>query len=745
MNLLLSILIPLCGYYPTDTISVDTVGIQAPIKTSSSLQEEPVASTSFSLSQIDNLQISSVKDVSATAPNFFQPKYGSRITSTIYIRGFGSRIDQPAVGLMIDNVPIMNKNAFDFDFFDIRRIDVLRGPQGTLYGRNSNGGIMNIYTLSPMVWQGLRIKTEFDSEFSTKASVSYYSKPKDNFGYSVAAAASYNEGFFTNEYSGEQCDGGSSYSGRVKLHWLPNTRWSVENSTSVNYVDEGGYAYHQTDAYDLYIYDILPISYNDECGYQRFTLIDGLVAKRTGKRADLALVTSYQFLSDDLLLDNDFTSWSYFTLHQIQREHNVTQEVLLARHDKSKQWQWTTGMFAFGKMLNIESPVTFKRDGIEQLILKNANKGLHSTFPNNNLEIADSSFVIACDLAIPTYGAALYHESHWKIKHWKLTAGIRADFEYSQMDYNESCDVDYRFDLTMTNYKNIRSEFVGTEKLSSLELLPKISAQYFFNSGSVYATFANGYKAGGFNTQIFSDIMQPIMMNSIMDDLGVSFSSESAGAQSAAATTYKPETNYNFEVGAKYQKKSFAGTLALFWIEGVDQQITVLPEGNGVGRKMSNAGRTRSRGVECSAHYTLHNWSFSADCGFTDACYRNYQYNDTVNYAGNHVPYAPTSTIAAQAKYVWNVSRKLVDNVHFSLQYRGIGKIYWNDDNSLSQPLYSLFSAQIQCKKDNFTFGLFCKNLTDTQYYTFYFKSIGRSFYAEGTPRVIGINCNLTI
>ena len=123
MNILLNILIPLLVYSPTDTVVVDTVAIQAPIKMASSLQEQPVAATSFTLSAIDNLQISSVKDVSATVPNFFQPKYGSRITSTIYIRGFGSRIDQPAVQLMIDNVPIMNKNAFDFDFFDIRRIE----------------------------------------------------------------------------------------------------------------------------------------------------------------------------------------------------------------------------------------------------------------------------------------------------------------------------------------------------------------------------------------------------------------------------------------------------------------------------------------------------------------------------------------------------------------------------------------------------------------------------------------------
>ncbi len=79
------------------------------------------------------------------------------------MRGFGSRIDQPVVGVNVDDVPYMNKNAYDFDFYDIRRIELLRGPQGTLYGRNTSGGVMNISTLSPMVWQGARLSAEYSS------------------------------------------------------------------------------------------------------------------------------------------------------------------------------------------------------------------------------------------------------------------------------------------------------------------------------------------------------------------------------------------------------------------------------------------------------------------------------------------------------------------------------------------------------------------------------------------------------
>ncbi|MBP5583386.1 MAG: Plug domain-containing protein, partial [Bacteroidales bacterium] len=143
---------------PSDTIvDIGLVTVSASIKNLGETDELALASSSFNLKEIESKNLNSVKDASISVPNFYQPKYGSHITSSIYIRGFGSRIDQPAMGLVIDNVPIMNKNAFDFDFLDIRRISVLRGPQGTLYGRNSNVGVMDIHTISPLAWPGTKI------------------------------------------------------------------------------------------------------------------------------------------------------------------------------------------------------------------------------------------------------------------------------------------------------------------------------------------------------------------------------------------------------------------------------------------------------------------------------------------------------------------------------------------------------------------------------------------------------------
>ncbi len=144
---------------PDTILSLDEVSVTA-IKQSADMRRLPVASTVVGASEVERLNIVTMKDVSEVAPNFYIPDYGSRMTSSIYVRGIGARIDQPVVGLNVDNVPFMNKDNYDFDLVDIERIEILRGPQSTLYGRNTMGGLINIYTLSPMRYQGLRVMGE---------------------------------------------------------------------------------------------------------------------------------------------------------------------------------------------------------------------------------------------------------------------------------------------------------------------------------------------------------------------------------------------------------------------------------------------------------------------------------------------------------------------------------------------------------------------------------------------------------
>ena len=113
-------------------------------KWDSKLFEFPGSISYLNTGNLDEMNIRSVKDISTVVPNLFIPDYGSKLISSAYIRGIGSRINSPAVGLYVNNVPYLDKSAFDFDFIDIASIEVLKGPQGTLYGRNTMAGLVNI-------------------------------------------------------------------------------------------------------------------------------------------------------------------------------------------------------------------------------------------------------------------------------------------------------------------------------------------------------------------------------------------------------------------------------------------------------------------------------------------------------------------------------------------------------------------------------------------------------------------------
>ena len=620
---------------PVDTLyrDIEQVEITASLK-SDNTRSMPISATSMSMLKLEQRGISSVKELSAIAPNFYQPDYGSSITSSIYVRGFGSRIDQPVLGVVVDGVPLMNKNVYDFDFYDIRRVELLRGPQGTLYGRNTSGGVMNITTLSPLWWQGCRGMLEYSTLTSYRASAAYYGHPTDKFGVSVAAYFNHGGGHFRNTYTDEMCDRGNNASLRLRLEWLLGKGWSLDNTLTAGYTREGGYAYHHYNPETKLCEDV---AYNDPSGYERLAITEGFVAKYVGKRVQLSSVTSYQYLDDTMTLDQDFSPRSMFTMQQMQREHTFTEEFVIRNANRDARWQWLSGAFLFAKWLDMSSPVTFKEDGINDLILGNINKGIHSVFPDNNMLFGTDSFVIASDFTIPTYGAALYHQSRYRLDRWTLTAGIRFDLEYTSMDYNSNATVPYCFDLTMTYYEDMYTEFKGHEKQLFFEVLPKIAAEYDTGIGSVYGTITRGYKSGGFNTQIFSDILQAKMMNDMMSALGLELDSATGTTtyDSASATRYKPETSWNFEIGTHLRPLVGLNVDAsLFWIECFDQQVTVLPAGKSTGRMMSNAARARSFGVELSAEYGYKGFTLRGDYGYTNARFR--EYNDGIgDYAGN--------------------------------------------------------------------------------------------------------------
>ena len=160
MSILLAILFSLFTPDVSDslrTTDIEEIVIVSTPKENQRLRQQPVSSTSLSQDAMRERGIKGIKDFSATAPNLFIPDYGSNLTTAMYVRGVGSRIGTPAVALYVDGVPQVSAAGYDFNFANVDRVDVLRGPQSTLYGRNSMGGVIRVFTKNPMQYQGTDI------------------------------------------------------------------------------------------------------------------------------------------------------------------------------------------------------------------------------------------------------------------------------------------------------------------------------------------------------------------------------------------------------------------------------------------------------------------------------------------------------------------------------------------------------------------------------------------------------------
>jgi outer membrane receptor protein involved in Fe transport len=732
----------LCGYAATaapstaefvdSVISLQEVSVTAIKEVAGTRSSQTMSRTAIDGRSLERLNIEEMKKVSALAPNFYMPDYGSRMTSSIYVRGLGARIDQSVVGLNVDNVPFLNKNSYDFDVTDIARIEVLRGPQSTLYGRNTMGGVVNIYTLSPMAYHGLRALLEYGSRNTMKISAGYYFKVGGYGAMSVTADYGRSDGFFRNLYNGLKIDGEQHGGVRWKSVWRISDAFMVENTAAVQLNKQGGYPYMRAGESS--------VNYNDTCFYNRAAVSDGLTWRYVGKRVELSGITSFQYLSDNMTLDQDFTTADYFTLTQRQHEWAITQDVVAKGHVGS-HYRWMGGLFGFYKRMNMNAPVTFKRYGISELIEKYRNAA-NSYYP---VSWSDDSFVLGSRFVMPTYGAAIYHNSTFEYGRFELSAGLRLDVERSQMSYNSDCSTGYViYDMTGTtpiiyDTRAVEIHDTGDMHKSFVELLPKVGVSYRLpmpSASNVYVSVSKGYKAGGYNTQMFSDVLQQRLMG--LMGLAMNYKIEDV-------VSYKPEKSWNYEVGAHIAclNERIFTDIAAFYIDCRNQQMTKFPAGMTTGRIMANAGRTRSRGIECQVGARPNDrWQVDVSYGFTDARFMDFD-DGKQDYAGRRIPYAPKHTLFAGATYTQPVVWSWLQSVSLNAHLRGVGSIYWDDANTVSQPFYTRLGASLKFMTNHYSVDLWAENIIDTHFSTFYFVSIGNTFLQQGKPRRFGVTLRL--
>ena len=744
------------------------------------LRLQPVSSNVFGSEQLQQLNVRDLSQLSQYVPSFTMPSYGSRLTSSMYVRGIGSRVNSPAVGVYYDNIPLMSKAAFNNHFYMLDRVDILRGPQGTLYGQNTEGGLVRIYSKNPMNYQGTDIRLGIGTGLYSNVEVAHHHRPNDKLAFTVAGFYSGLKGFIDNDNFSEKNDKSNEAGGKLRLIYQPNRKLTFDWTADYQYVNQNGFAYGELNIDNNDVKDPATTIMN---GYKRNMFNTGLNIGYNMEKLLFTSTTSYQHLKDQMLMDQDYMTPDYLQLHQDQKMNAITQEFVLRSHDKSR-WQHATGIFGAYQWLNTEAPVSFG-DAItapignaitnamrgamqqsmyprmyEQMLEQMVAQGMPQAVAEKQAEAAANAAVqkavegvsmnvemgVPESFKTPTFNFAVFHESNILLAdRLKLTLGLRFNVDRVKIEYDA---------LAYMNMTGGTAERQATYHLTShvqdcrsktfTQLLPKIGLTYTFDEqiGNIYALVSKGYRAGGYNIQMFSDILQTDLNAHQQDAMRGDYDVAHTAADYDAieeTIVYKPEESWNYEIGTHLNlfDSQVHFDLALYYMKIRNQQLSQMIPGSNYGRMMVNAGKSHSFGVEATLRgKAVDN---ALDWGLTYG-YTNAKFDEYEDFKDNYVPYVPHHTLSALIDYHFG---KFTLGANLS----GQGKIWWDEANTYAQKFYALLGAHADYDFGPVVVSLWGRNLTNTHYNTFAVASSaagGQRYFAQkGTPVQVGLDVNI--
>ena len=480
-----------------------------------------------------------------------------------------------------------------------------------------------------------------------------------------------------------------------------------------------------------------------------------------------------------MFLDQDFTEKNIFNLTQKQKLNTISEEIVL-KSKPNRKWEWTTGIFGFYQTLNTDGPVTFKEDGVKETIEGNTNsifENLGNKAPKMSMSVLNPTLRVSGNFDTPIWNGAIFHQSTFNnlfTKGLSFTVGLRLDYEKMSMKYNSASDpLNFDFNFAMgpmvITAKDLIADAAYNGKLSEdyVQLLPKFALQYEWRKGNnVYTTVSKGYRSGGYNVQMFSDIITGQQAHSMVEAIKKSAEFEKystliegmigdkmpAIPEVKDATTYKPEYSWNYEVGTHltlWEGKLWAD-LAAFYMDTRDQQLSQFI-GSGLGRTTINAGKSNSYGAEASLRASLTNeLSLNASYGYTYATFTDYIINEAdkdgnltvkADYNGKYVPFVPKHTLNIGGEYAITCSsRSIFDRVVFQANYNAAGRIYWTELNDVSQSFYGTLNWRANLEKGNAMISFWARNFLDKDYAAFYFETMNKGFMQKGRPVQFGID-----
>lgn len=559
---------------------IETITVTAE-KREENIQDIPVSVTALSDIRIEDAGITNIEELSAYIPNLQIHQFGPRGSQIHpYIRGVGSLLGESALGFYVDGISYLNGASFNTtDFFDIERIKFLRGPQGTLYGKNALGGVINIITKKPTN----DLKARADLSFGDYSYQRYHAGLnvpiiKDRLFFNLSGLYAKRNGFIENDLTGDTVDDREELSGRTKLRWMPTDSLDVILGFSGDRIRDGSYALGHL---ELVREKPRHVSHDFTDGYSDSDQTqENLQIVYDAPWFTITSITGMLQYSIDSKNDQDFTPDDLaFNDYKLETDQ-FTQEIRFSSpEDKNEPYAWLVGAYLFNNKRDRDSDDVLRPDAY--------NLFSEGALSQIGLEIESHDLLKA---NMKNKGEALFGQATYTFfDKLDLTAGLRYESEEKTADIKSSRRVniggqgapflpDYLSDPTM-GHMLAQLVYEGTtadinDKIDFSEWLPKFSAAYHLNDQIMtYASAAKGFRSGGFNEnlQVFSNTDE---------------------------VTFDPEYSWNYELGVKsgWLNNRLIANAAVFYIDYEDQQVLQLVGANQTITK--NAGKSTSMGFE---------------------------------------------------------------------------------------------------------------------------------------------------
>ncbi|MDR1040610.1 MAG: TonB-dependent receptor [Deltaproteobacteria bacterium] len=662
-------------------------------KRETELQELPAAVSVFTSGMLEDSGADRMAEIARSVPNMVVSSWGFRGNSFVFVRGIGAVNNSPSVGFYVDGEDYLDSRLFDLDLLDIERVEVLRGPQGTLYGRNTMAGVVNIVTRRPD--GGFRGKVEATAGDhglrEGKAAFSGTLVP-DRLHFGLTGRAGMRDGYSYNEHLGRDVDDRRDFSGRAKLRWTPADDWELVLSADREELDDGVYPMAFRD-------DVLSrpfrVSLDHEGRDRREQTGVSLTARGATPIGDLFYIVGWRRYHDRVDNDQDFTPYPLLVALEDVDSRALTQEFRLSSPEGSGSLRWLAGLYHYrqrkGHLLDY---------GMGQLAV---DMGL-APMPGTSSESYD----------LVEEGFAAFGQASWApTDAWELTAGLRYGHDRSRMAL--------RSDFVPDGFPAMALKRLSA-KGSGGVLLPKIQVAYRPSEHVMaYVSAAKGYRAGGFNT---SDLP--------------------AGYES-----FRREESWNYELGAKtsWLDGTLYANATLFLIDLRDQQVTQTDPAFTT-TYLKNAGRSRSRGAELELNWrSPAGLGVDASLGLMRSEYR--EFRDPVagaDYGGRRTVLAPdwTASLAVQYRSPEIASFSLFGKpqglrLFARAEWQAVGPFYWDDANTLREDAYGLLNLRLGLETESLDVVLWAENVLDEGYESVAFPFMGGAAAHPGDPRSVGI------